>query len=115
MPGLLFACRIAAGGVLAALACIPPERLAALPSLCVFKAAFGVECLGCGMTRAICSALHGEFSRALAYNGLVAVMLPAIVLFVAMPDEWPRRLAAGLGARLARSGKKGIAGRRALA
>lgn len=47
-------------------------------SLCVIKRAFGVPCPGCGMTRAISCAFHGEFRRAWRHNKLVVVVLPLL-------------------------------------
>ncbi len=81
----LHICRAAVAAVLAGLAVISPERLAAAPGICVFKAVTGVECLGCGITRAICSALHGNIAAALAHNALVVIVLPALAAFVFVP------------------------------
>ncbi len=48
---------------------------------CVFRARFGVPCPGCGMTRSVVMALHGQFGQAwLAAPGgavLVAALLAA--------------------------------------
>ncbi len=92
-------CRAAVAAALAILAVVPPERLAGAPSVCVFKAVFGIECLGCGMTRAICSALHRDIGAAMAYNALVVMVLPALAAFVFTPARkivdcvaWRRRL-----------------------
>ena len=35
---------------------------------CVFKWLFGIECPGCGITRAYISLLHLDFKQAFAYN-----------------------------------------------
>ena len=64
---------------LGALALIPTETLSQEPTVCLFKNLFGIECLGCGMTRAISSALHGRFTTAMQYNHFVIIALPAII------------------------------------
>lgn len=93
---MLFAARFAAGIALSALCLVPAERLAGGPVLCLFKRLFGIECLGCGMTRAISAALHLEFGRAMDANSLVAVVLPALLVFVAAPARFWTALA-GVG------------------
>jgi BarA-like signal transduction histidine kinase len=77
MKGLLPAAAVAA---LAGLAAIPTEVLASLPILCVWRTLLDVECLGCGMTRALSIALHGHMAEAVAMNRGVVVVLPAALL-----------------------------------
>ncbi len=48
-------------------------------SICLFVNLFGVECFGCGMTRAIYSAIHFDFEKAMSYNKLVVVVLPLLI------------------------------------
>jgi hypothetical protein len=48
-------------------------------TICLFKNIFGHECFGCGITRAIISALHFDFTTAFSYNKLVVVVLPLLV------------------------------------
>ena len=59
------------------------------PSLCLIKAVTGHECPGCGMTRALMHALHGDLSMAWEYNRswvLVApLMLYGIVRWMVPP------------------------------
>lgn len=43
---------------------------------CVFHAASGLECPGCGGQRALHQLLHGEVATALRYNALFVLMLP---------------------------------------
>lgn len=51
--------------------------------LCPSRALFGLECLGCGMTRAIMHLHHFEVEEALYYNVLSpAVYLGLIILWV---------------------------------
>lgn len=68
---------------LVVLAAIPQSAWGAMPSVCLFRNGLGLECFGCGMTRALSSALHGDFSHALATNAGVAVALPVLVAAVA--------------------------------
>ena len=37
---------------------------------CLFKAAFGIDCPGCGMTRAYISLLHLDIPKAFGYNAM---------------------------------------------
>jgi hypothetical protein len=62
----------------AALAVLPTEWLTGLPSVCVFRNFFGIECLTCGMTRAFSSVLHGKLHAAWNYNHLVVIAFPAL-------------------------------------
>ncbi|MDD3726535.1 MAG: DUF2752 domain-containing protein [Candidatus Ratteibacteria bacterium] len=55
---------------------IPLSSLYNLPSICLYKNLFGIECPGCGMTRAVLSIIHLKFSEALTYNRLVIVVFP---------------------------------------
>ncbi|MGE5487340.1 MAG: DUF2752 domain-containing protein [bacterium] len=81
----LTACRLAVGFALAVLAILPQEMASAGPQICLFKNLLGIECFGCGMTRAIAAALHGNFDAALALNPLVAAALPILIAFVVFP------------------------------
>ena len=47
-------------------------------SICLFKNVFGVECPGCGMTRAVFSLLQGDLSKAYHYNKSVYLVFPVI-------------------------------------
>ena len=93
--------RIGAAGVLlrtvgialipAAVMLIPTELLDGAPAICLFRLTLGVECPGCGMTRAVSAVLHGELARALAYNRGIVVVFP--LLFFA----WAASLRASWG------------------
>jgi hypothetical protein len=50
-------------------------------SICLFKNITGHECFGCGMTRAILSAIHFQFAEAVHYNKLFEVVLPILIYF----------------------------------
>jgi hypothetical protein len=57
---------------------ISPSSLEKLPSLCLIKNIFGVECPGCGMTRALVYLLHGDLPSALHSNPLALIALPLL-------------------------------------
>jgi hypothetical protein len=94
--------RLAAGaGLAAALAgavaafAIPTAWLEGAPTLCLWRHLLGVECPGCGMTRALSAALHGDFAAAWSYNPAVVVVLP---LSIGLWADYVRRRVAALGA-----------------
>ncbi len=68
---------------LAFLAAAPVEWLDHGPTLCLFKRILGIECLGCGMTRAMSRLLHGDLAGALVFNRLVVVIFPLWVVSLA--------------------------------
>jgi hypothetical protein len=53
--------------------------------LCTFRALTGLECPGCGATRATHELLHGRLSAALHYNALWILSLP-LIAYVAMSE-----------------------------
>ena len=59
---------------------IPVDGIYNGESICLFTNIFGVECWGCGITRAIFSALHFRFAEAWEYNRLVVIVLPLLLL-----------------------------------
>ncbi len=59
---------------------VPTDVLSAVPSICLFRNFFGVECLGCGMVRAASCLLHGHLAEAAAFNRLVFAALPLAAL-----------------------------------
>jgi Protein of unknown function (DUF2752) len=61
------------------LAIIPLEALERFPAFCPFKRFLGIECYGCGMTRALCALLHGHGQLALQYNRGVLLTSPMLV------------------------------------
>lgn len=47
---------------------------------CIFKALFKMECIGCGMTRAVISALKFDFAAAFSYHKMFW-SLPVLVIY----------------------------------
>lgn len=43
---------------------------------CIFRKLTGIECPGCGMTRATYAALHGNFAQAFWFNPVGVIILP---------------------------------------
>jgi len=65
---------------------------------CPFHAATGLDCPGCGGTRAFLALAHGDVRAALDHHALLVLALPALVVgWVA----WARATWAGRPARLA--------------
>lgn len=48
-------------------------------SICLLKNLFGIECWGCGITRAVVSVMYFDFEGAWNYNRLVVVVLPLLI------------------------------------
>lgn len=59
--------------------CIPPERIAHGPTVCLFRNLLGTECYGCGMMRALFSLLHLDPVAAWDYNRLVVIVAPLLL------------------------------------
>jgi hypothetical protein len=57
---------------------VPLEWLKSQNSICLYKNLTGNECYGCGMTRAIISAIHLKFEKAFYYNKLFLIVLPIL-------------------------------------
>ncbi|MBQ7511032.1 MAG: DUF2752 domain-containing protein [Prevotella sp.] len=53
----------------------------ALAPKCVFHAATGWSCPGCGMQRFLHAMMHGRFLEAIRYNYLLVVLIPYITLY----------------------------------
>ena len=49
---------------------------------CPIKFLTGISCPGCGMTRAVCCVLLGDFKMALHYHPLVFLLIPAAVTYL---------------------------------
>jgi hypothetical protein len=57
---------------------IPFQWLNSCHSICIYKNLTGHECYGCGMTRAVVSAMHLHFKEAYSYNKLIVIVLPVL-------------------------------------
>ena len=68
--------------VAATLLRFPPDRFAFYPR-CPFYALTGLECPGCGATRALAALLQGHLAEALHWNALVVLLLPLLGLYLA--------------------------------
>lgn len=55
------------------------DELEGKRSICLFKNLFGIECYGCGITKAIIASVQFDFVRAFEYNKLVIIVVPLIV------------------------------------
>jgi hypothetical protein len=75
------------------------------PVLCPFREVTGLDCPGCGMTRAVAGVARGRIGTALDYNLFLVVLIPVLVYL------WASWLAARLGRRLPplRVGARGYA------
>lgn len=58
---------------------IPVAWLNQQHSICLYKNITGNDCFGCGITRAVLSILHFDFSTAFHYNKLVVIVFPLLV------------------------------------
>ncbi len=65
---------------------IPLDWLNKQHTICLIKNIFGVECFGCGITRAIISVVQLDFIRAIEYNKMVIIVLPLFIY------EWFKNL-----------------------
>ena len=58
---------------------VPSEWIMNQHSVCLFLNISGHECYGCGMTRAVYSAIHLRFADAFHFNRLSPLVLPLLV------------------------------------
>ena len=58
---------------------VPVDWLDRQHTVCLFKNIFGIECWGCGITRAVLSAIQLNFATAFHYNKLIVVVFPLLV------------------------------------
>jgi hypothetical protein len=77
----------AAAVAIAALYRFDPATTHVFPP-CVFHLLTGLECPGCGSTRALHHLLHGEIGVAFRFNQLVFALVP----FLLIARRWPRIL-----------------------
>ena len=55
------------------------DKLEGRHSICLFKNLFGIECYGCGITKAVIASIQLDFIRAFEYNKLIIVVMPLMV------------------------------------
>lgn len=63
----------------AVLLAIPLSLVDNGPSLCLIKAVTGHECPGCGMTRALVHAMHGDLAHAWEFNWRWILVAPLLL------------------------------------
>jgi hypothetical protein len=51
-----------------------------MPDMCILRATTGVPCPGCGLSRSMVAAIHGDFGRSLAFHRLGLLTLLYVVL-----------------------------------
>ena len=49
------------------------------PSICLIRNLFGIECWGCGITKAVIAAIQLDFVRAFNYNKLIVIVMPLLL------------------------------------
>jgi hypothetical protein len=59
---------------------MPADSFDTGPTLCLSKLLAGIECFGCGMTRAIMHLIHLDFAAAAAYNKGCFIVFPVLSL-----------------------------------
>jgi len=47
-------------------------------SICLFKKLFNIECLGCGMTRALSCLFHFQIKKSYEFNKLIIIVFPLL-------------------------------------
>ena len=55
------------------------DKLEGKHSICLVKNLFGVECYGCGITKAVIACVQLDFIRAFNYNKLIVIVMPLLV------------------------------------
>ena len=58
---------------------------------CSIKYVAGISCAGCGMSRAILSALKFDFASAFAYHPLWFIVIPAVIALVILGANGKKR------------------------
>ncbi len=106
-PALALVSRGAAAVILLGTFLLPVGRLG--PDLCPVHRVTGLPCPGCGVTRGLVLASHGDFQEALGANPWVLVLWPLLALlavsvlvpatkmtafegFIARVEPWPSRI-----------------------
>ena len=72
--------RFGVAAALVALALLPVHVVESGPVVCPVRLFTAGECPGCGITRAVSLALHGDLGHAIEANAGVVLVLPALAL-----------------------------------
>lgn len=72
-------------GVLAGVFVLSPFWVWHGPGFCLFHRLTGLDCPGCGMTRAFHAISHGEFTQALSFN-LLSIAVYAFFMGILLRD-----------------------------
>lgn len=57
----------------------------------MFQSVFGIDCPGCGMTRAFFALMRGDLATSLAYNpALIPFMITIVALFIQLKIKHPK-------------------------
>lgn len=79
------------------------RALLALPGLCLFHRVTGLDCPGCGMTRAFAALLRGDLGAAEALHPFSGPLLLGCVLLALLPRQRSERLIRSSAAAVAGS------------
>jgi hypothetical protein len=60
------------------------DKIAGIPSLCMFHISTGLPCPGCGMTRAVVCCAHGLWAQGVRYHPLGPLVFSLMVAFTAL-------------------------------
>lgn len=80
---LLYAAVVAAAVAIYVIWRFNPTDAVWMPK-CVIHSLTGLQCPGCGITRAIHATLHGNFRQAIAYNYFLLLSLPYLMAVAAV-------------------------------
>ncbi len=78
--------RLAAAALVASVT-IPPELMAGGPTLCLFRAATGLPCPSCGMSRSWSALGHGRVRDATGYHLMGPITFVVAASLVAVGDQ----------------------------
>lgn len=74
------------GGLYLATIILDPLFEGGLHIPCLFRSLFGINCPGCGMSRAIGALIKGDLEGAWQYNPQLFIVIP--ILFIALLYQW---------------------------
>jgi hypothetical protein len=66
----------------AVLVLFPPAQYSFYPQCPIYRY-LGIQCPGCGTTRALAALLHGDVAEALRFNALTTLLMPAAAIYAA--------------------------------